>query len=142
MPVNTLLLALNTWDLSVDQAGNIALAADPYAPAQDASSACRVFLGEEWYNTTAGSPFLQQIFGFRPPASLLKSLLTTAALTTPEVVAATCVLTSFTHRRISGQLQLTLQSGVVVAIGFNDPLANWYVTAVSPMAAGSLEGGP
>ena len=35
----------DTWDLVVDDYGNIAMAESPYAIAQDVASACRLWLG-------------------------------------------------------------------------------------------------
>ena len=42
-PYSTLLLDPDTWDLTVDNNGNIAVAAPPYAVAQDVASAIRTF---------------------------------------------------------------------------------------------------
>ena len=52
----TLLLTPQTWDLTVDASNNIAVAAEPYALAQDAASAIRLFQGEDYYDTTRGIP--------------------------------------------------------------------------------------
>lgn len=43
--MNTLYLDQESWDLTLDTAGNIALAKDPYAKAQDVASAYRVRTG-------------------------------------------------------------------------------------------------
>ena len=143
--MNTLLLSQNVWDLTVDAARNIAVASDPYAPAQDAASACRVFRREQWYDTTLGIPYFEQILGVPPPQfSLLKAHLVQTALTVPEVTSATCFITSFVRRTVGGQIQGTLASGQTFAVVFpalGSP-APWYVTAASPQAAGSTVGGP
>lgn len=142
--MNTLLLGLNTWDLTVDAMGNIAMATDPYAPAQDAASACRLFQGELWYDTTQGIPYFQRILGTFPPASYVRAQLEAAALTVPEVITAQAFLTSFVNRNLGGQVQLTLTSGATAIIGTSGVQGSlpWYVTAASPQASGSLEGGP
>lgn len=142
--MNTLLLAQNTWDLTIDSSGNIAMATDPYAPAQDVASECRVFSGEEWYNTGNGIPYFQFILGKLPAASLLRQYLVNAALTVPEVATASVIFTGFKNRNLSGQIQITLTSGVTVTITYVDmqgPLP-WYINDVSPQAAGSTLGGP
>ena len=41
--MKTLLLRPDTWDLTLDSAGNIAVAENPYALAQDAASAIKLF---------------------------------------------------------------------------------------------------
>ena len=58
---STLALELQDWDLCVDTSGNIALATEPYAIAQDVASACKTFLGECWYDTTYGIPAVAMI---------------------------------------------------------------------------------
>jgi hypothetical protein len=102
---NTLLLDQNAWDLVLDANGNIALAAPPYAIAQDVASAVRLFLGELWYDTTQGIPYWTQVLGKLPPASLLIEMINKAALTVSGVVSVQTVITSFTGRAVSGNIQ-------------------------------------
>lgn len=91
----TLLLDTLGWDLVLDTSGNIALATTPYAQAQDAASAIRLFQGELWYDTVPGVPYWASILGkFPPPVSLMKDQFNSAAKTVPGVVSATCFLTS------------------------------------------------
>lgn len=104
--MKTLLLDTQLWDLVPDLAGNIAVAEDPYAQAQDAASAIRLFNGELWYNTVRGVPFWEAILGKTPPLSLMKARFVTAALTVPGVVAARCYISSFRNRRVTGQVQI------------------------------------
>lgn len=112
--MKTLLLNPSSWDLTLDASGNIALAAEPYAIAQDVASACRLFIGELWFDTTQGVPYFQRILGLLPPASLVKSLLEKAALTVPGVFTATCVISTFNNRELTGQIQITTSSGTFV----------------------------
>lgn len=134
----TFLLALNTWDLTVDARGDIALADEPYAPAQDAASACRLFSGELWYDTTQGIPYFQQILGKFPPASFVRTQLENAALGVPDIASARCIFTSFNGRNLSGQLQLTLTDGATATLTSDSLLgaAPWYVLAATPPASG------
>lgn len=91
---DTLLLDTLIWDLVLDINGNIAKASQPYAPAQDAASAIRLFQGELWYDTTQGIPYWTQIFGVSPPPiQLMKSDFNNAARSVPGVVGSTCFLT-------------------------------------------------
>jgi hypothetical protein len=100
----------DTWDLTVDAAGNMALA--PMSPpdnlAQDAASAVRTWLGEEYWNTQIGIPW-QTILGSVPNLPLLKQQLVNAALTVPGVATAIVFLSSFDNRAISGQIQVVAQ---------------------------------
>ena len=104
--MDTLLLAQDSWDLVLDANGNIAMATHPYSIAQDVASACRVFAGELWYDTTQGIPYFQNILGKRPTMQYVKSQIEAAALTVPDVVSARCLLASFTGRTLTGQVQI------------------------------------
>ena len=124
----TLLLDTEPWDLVVDANGNVALATEPYALAQDAASAIKTFLGECYWDTTIGVPWLQQILGQRPTLALLKAQLTAAAETVPDVTSARVIISSFTNRGVSGQVQVTSAStGQTSAASF---------TVVNPQGTG------
>ncbi len=116
--MRTLLLDIDRWDIVLDAFGNIAVASNPYALAQDAASAIRLFRGEAWYDTTKGVPYFQQILGQFPPLQLMKNAFENAALTVPEVVSATCYITGLEDRQITGQVQITDVTGTVTAAGF------------------------
>lgn len=105
--MRTMLLDTIVWDFVLDVFGNIAVAEEPYALAQDAASAIRLFQGELWYNTIPGVPFWTQIFGFAPPIPLMKAKFTEAALTVPKVATAVCFISAITGRLVTGQVQIT-----------------------------------
>lgn len=116
--MDTLLLDRSNWDLCKNAAGDIAMASDPYAIAQDVASAIKLFLGELWYDTTKGVPYFGQILGERPPLTFLKAKFIAAALTVPEVVSAVCYIESITGRTIIGQVQVTDKTGAITTVGF------------------------
>ena len=116
--MNTILLDVGTWDLVIDANGNIAMASDPYSLAQDAASAIKTFQGECWFDTTLGVPYLQQILGKLPPLSLVKAKFVSAALTVPGVTKALCFISSFTNRVVSGQVQVTNETGITALASF------------------------
>ncbi len=142
--MNTLLLSPPStdspsgWDLQLDTAGNLAVATGHYAIAQDVASAVRTFLGEEWYDTTAGVPYIEQILGQRPPLQFLKAQFVAAGMTVPGVAGVTCFLTGpGLNREVGGQLQITndvnnlltvIESTTILAPG----VIPWYVTSVGP----------
>lgn len=115
---NTLLLDQTAWDLVIDSAGNIAVAAPPYALAQDVASAVRLFLGELWYNTSKGIPYFENVLGHLPPLSLLTGYIEKAALTVPGVVSAKCIISSFNNREISGQVKFIDELGAANGVTF------------------------
>lgn len=108
---STLLLNPQTWDLMVSAGSDIAVAAEPYALAQDAASAIKLFEGEDYYDTTRGVPYWSEILGHWPPVSIMKAHFVAAALTVPDVVAAQCFISAFKDRTIFGQIQVTGANG-------------------------------
>lgn len=116
--MKTLLLDTSTWDLCLDADGNIAVAQLPYAAAQNAASAVKLFQGEYIYDTTKGVPYFSTILGKRPPLALVRAKFVDAALQVPEVTSARCFFSSFTDRRLSGQLIVTDVNGTRSVAGF------------------------
>lgn len=115
--MDTLLLDVGLWDLTLDSNRNIAVASPPYALAQDVASAIKTFLGEVWYNTTLGIPYFSQILGETPPLAVFQEYMIAAALTVPGVTSATCVIDSFKGREVTGQVQFTDTSGAIGTVG-------------------------
>jgi hypothetical protein len=115
--MDTLFLS-NEWDLTLDSAGNIAMAGTPYSLAQDAASAIKTFTGDLIYAPTEGIPYFAQILGQLPPLNDIRALYVAAAMQVPGVVAAQVFFSSFNNRVLSGQLQVTDRVGAITATGF------------------------
>ena len=115
---DTLLLDRTTWDLCLDASGNIAVASGPYALAQDAASAIRLFATELWYDTAQGVPYFASILGQPPPIALMKAQFEAAALTVPGVVSAVAFISKIEGRTVTGQVQITDATGTVAAATF------------------------
>ena len=124
---STLLLDTDSWDLTTDGFGNIAVASEPYALAQDAASAIKTFLGECYYDKTIGVPYLTQILGQNPSLALVKQQLIDAALTVPGIAAAQVFISSFSNRVLSGQVQVVSSTGQTSAANF---------TVINPQGVG------
>lgn len=116
--MNTLLLDQSEWDLVLDASGDIAVAAAPYAVAQDVASAVRVFAGELWYDTTQGVPYPSDVLGEAPTLQYLKSKIEAAALTVPTVAKARCLFASLDGRVLTGQIQVIDVDGVENNVSF------------------------
>lgn len=116
--MKSLLLDVETWDLAIDTSGNIAVASNPYAMAQDAACAIRLFQGELYFDTRPGIPYFQQILGHAPPISLMKAYFVRAALTVPGVVKARAFILEWTNRVVRGQVQITDENGTTSAASF------------------------
>lgn len=129
--MNTLLLDLARWDLTVDARGNIAMASNPYAPAQDAASELRLFRGELWYDRARGVPYFERILGHLPSVEFMKAQFVAAVVQVPDVASATAFITEFVNRAMRGQVQITLTSDAQLTIALNQPGAlPWYINAV------------
>lgn len=100
--------------MCLDTSGNMARASDPYAQAQDAASACRLFYNELWYGPTRGIRYFEEILGHGQPIAILKARLVEAALTVPGVLTAVVYLTAVKARSISGQVQITTAAGEAI----------------------------
>lgn len=118
--MNTLLLVNNAWDVCLDAGGNIAMAAIPYARAQDVASALRLFAAELWYDTSKGIPYFEEILGRAPPASTFEQYMVRAALTVPGVVSAQCTIDSVEARRLVGQVTFTSVDGTTDTVQLGD----------------------
>lgn len=130
---SSLLLDSVSWDWVVDANGNFAVAGPPYSQAQDAASAIRLFLGELYYDTSAGVPYAR-ILAQPPNVPLLKSYMVTAALTVPGVVSAVCFITSVTDRGVTGQVQITNAAGQIAAASITP-----FVPPLPPAGGPSLD---
>lgn len=115
---STLLLDRSAWDLCIDVSGNIAVASEPYALAQDVASACRLVLGELYFDTSKGIPYFAEILGKRPPLALIKRRLVDAALTVSGVVSAKAYIAKLAARSIGGQIQFSTSSGMTAVAAF------------------------
>ena len=121
--MDTLYLAPSTninygSDLCLDSSGNIALASEPYSLAQDAASAIATVLGEAYYDTSLGIPYFAQDLGHNVPLELLRAQMVAQALLVPDVIAAQVFFSSIVNRKLSGQIQVTNNAGIVTATGF------------------------
>lgn len=110
--MKTLFLNPETWDLSVDAYGNIAVSESPYAIAQDVASACRLWLGEARYDTKRGIPYENSVLGQLPPASLLSEWYRREAVTVPEVASASVSLDyGVSERTLTGSITIKSVDG-------------------------------
>jgi hypothetical protein len=130
--VDTLLLNA-AWDLTLDAMGNIAVATDGYALAQDVASAARLFQGELWYDTAQGVPYFGQILGQMPPLPFIAAQYQAAGVTVPGVASVAVSFTSFVNRNLGGELLITNEAGQTFIAGSAGlQTLPWYVQAVGP----------
>lgn len=111
-PYSTFLLDNDNNDLCFDSFGNLAVAAPPYAVAQDVATAIKTFLGDCYYDQTLGIDYFGQILGKTPPLSVFTEALVSAALSVPTVVSAAVTIESFSNRAVVGYVKFTDETGV------------------------------
>ena len=116
--MNTILLSPTTGDLLLDANGNIAMAQEPFAIAQDVASAVKLFAGELYFDTSQGMPYFDQILGHNPPLSFLTAQMEAAALTVPNVVSAKAAITNFQNRQITGSVEVIDTTGQINNVVF------------------------
>lgn len=135
--MNTLLLDTTNWDLVVNTQGNLAVATNLYALAQDAASACRTFLGEVWYDTMLGIPFTDQILGKLPPTSFLQAQFQGQSEAVPGIASAKVTLNPVgVDRTLTGKIELTsVASQTAVVTG--QIATPWYANAIWPPVPGN-----
>lgn len=92
MLTKSLLLNTDTWDLQLDDFGNIAQTENPYAVAQDVATTCSTFAGEVWYDTALGLPYYERILGHWPGTQYVNTKMQTEAKKLPYVQSATCTI--------------------------------------------------
>lgn len=115
--LSTIYLTPDDWDVTSDALGNIAVAAPPYAQAQDIASVCRTFYGEVYYDSTLGIEYEQQILGKRPGLNVFQGMFSAAAITVPGIESASTVISSFKNRQAQGQIVGTTDTGETVPVG-------------------------
>ena len=109
-----------TWDLMAVN-GRIAIATGPNALAQDVASAISTFLGELYYDTTQGIPWLREVFGQDFSPSLISALLVQATLTVPGVVSSPAPKVAnlvIVNRKVTGTVNFTDVNGEALGVTF------------------------
>ena len=93
------------------------MASTPYAQAQNAASACRVWKGECALNTVRGVPYEQSVLGFRPTTSQVASWFENEADQVTGIDSSLAILTfDESTRELGGQIQLTLSDGTTTNV--------------------------
>ena len=114
----SLLLGLDTWDLCLDGAGQIATTSGPYATAQNVANATRLFTNDAWYDPDKGVPHFNTELGQRPSLSVVRNRIRKAALTVPGILNADVQVEGVTDREMTGNIALTLATGENADVAF------------------------
>lgn len=117
MQTRSLLLDPDTWDITLDDGGNLAVTDNPYAVAQDVACACSTFQGECWYDSTLGIPYYQRILGHWPGTQLINVKMQEEAMKLSYVASAVCTAVSDRQRGITGVIMITDTNNENSAVG-------------------------
>lgn len=116
MSAHTLYLDPETWDLTLDPAGNIATATGAYAIAQSVANAIRLFTNDAYYDSDKGIPHFVIELKTRPALSILRSRCKEAAEKVPGVKNAEVIDLKLNNRVLSGDIRLTLNDGSIANV--------------------------
>lgn len=112
MTYTTMRLDTSNWDLMLDGSGNLAIANDSYAVAQDVASACLVFSGECYYDNTLGIPWKEEVLGKRPTPGYVAQKMQTEAKKLPIVdQALATIFFDKNTRQMRGTIRVTDTDG-------------------------------
>ena len=110
----TLKLNRDTWDLTLDGVGRIALTRDELATAQNVANEARLFTEDAYFIQNKGIPHFIIELGRRVNTSVLRSYLRRAAMQVPDVKEVTSVeVINFDPktRTLTGDIQFTTKEG-------------------------------
>ena len=106
-------MALNeNWDLTLDGQGNLATVDDKARLAQDVATACLVWRGEGFWDTSFGVPY-QNVLGQQPPLSSVSAYLSKTAQTVEGVEAVSVDLKKANNaRKVTGTITINGETNV------------------------------
>lgn len=108
---HSLSLDPDTWDLQLDQGGNIMQASGDYAVAQDVCNRIRLFTEDAYYDQDQGIPHFVIDLGRRASEALVRSRYREQALLVPGVTSATVLDLSVEDRVLHGSVEITTANG-------------------------------
>lgn len=117
----SLFLLPNTWDLVLDNNGNIATCSDIYEQAQAICTACRTMIKDMYYQQSEGIPYLEEIMGQHTYSlALYRQQLQDCALSVDGVVSADVNLTLGTDNVLSGTITFTNSEDQTLTITYGN----------------------
>lgn len=118
MAGHTLLLDQNTWDLTLDGNGNIAVTTGAYGIAQNVANAIRLFTNDAWYDPQKGIPHFTVDLKTDPQESIIRSRFTRAALEVEGVASAEITALAIVDRVLTGNIILETVTGESADVAF------------------------
>lgn len=116
----TLYLGQDTWDITLDGAGNIKTAISPYADAQNVANAVRLFTNDAYLRQRQGVPHFDLDLGVKPALSEVRAVYRETALAVENIADATVEIAGLDTetRAMTGTIQATSENGETVSVEF------------------------
>ena len=116
----TLYLDQDTWDITLDGAGNIKTAVSRYADAQNVANAVRLFTNDAYLRQRKGVPHFSLDLGVKPAMSEVRAVYREAALGVENIADATVEIAGLDTetRAMTGRITATSENGETVAVEF------------------------
>ena len=96
--MKTLSLDNDSWDLFLDEFGNISTKESKQQVSQDVASSCRTWKGEAYFDVNRGIPYVPEIMGERPRYSLIQAYMDREALRVPGSISTQVVFNQIENR--------------------------------------------
>ncbi|GBQ07252.1 hypothetical protein [Saccharibacter floricola] len=117
--MTSLLLDADSWDIGLDDTGNLAVASDAQSILQDACSAEQTWLGEVLYDQSLGVSYDDALLAGKSTSPFYAADVEQAVQAVPGVAAVTChLLTPTSERRQTGILVITATNGRTAYVAF------------------------
>lgn len=110
------LLLTNDWDITLDSAGNLAIADNNYSIAQDVASAVKLFTNDAYFDTQAGIPHFEISLKRNVSASVVRARIKEAAENVLGVKSATVDLIEISNNTLRAEILITLEDDTTAQI--------------------------
>ena len=110
------LLLTNDWDITLDSAGNIAIADKNYSIAQDVANAVKLFTDDAYFDTRAGIPHFEISLKRNVSASMVHARIKEAAEAVPGVKSATVNIIEINNNSLQAEILITLENNTTAVI--------------------------
>lgn len=119
--MNKRTLFLNdSWDITLDGAGNLATTSGRYCDAQNVANAVRLFTNDAYLRQRQGVPHFDLDLGVKPSLSEVRAVYRTTALAVENIADATVEIAGLDTetRAMTGTIQAKSANGETVSVEF------------------------
>lgn len=109
------LLLDKNWDITLDSAGNLAVADKNYSIAQSVANAVKLFINDAYFNTDIGIPHFDVTLKRNPALSVIRSHIKKAAVSVDGVKNADVIINN-DNGIIQGEIRITLENGERISV--------------------------